>query len=426
MQRASLPSRFKNETTLGSKSRGVYERRPGPAKSTPIRKYDEESGLVYQQSECKEQRSVPWTSLAYNEEETFPEANAFGSRSLYEMSLILLLRNSSSLRPDTLENVPWPIAETIWQRAIKERLTSFELWRTFCIAYQNVPDAGPVLLFRRAVRRDKYSFEQLTSGLSMNIAGTPFLVHLKIDDNCISSRDLLRLSDINCLQVLSMKMVQPSIQGMGDRVIRAWATLASEGKAFQNLRMLELIAYSSVTSQSLRYLANLPKLVLCRFVACSNSFNLYATEKSNNGEWTEALLSDDLSALPFQLSGDHRRVWLSLLEHNLTPQYLHWEIAAIVAGCPPVRSHLAVLAYIVYYSPIANAALFDGPENAISMWYRTVQANPRERQGDTPAMVDSGKHMGGQASLGRPRSHVRSSKTRNLDDMLGSFGGKTV
>ena len=112
VERSPKRRRLIGVNSTGSRGYG-HLRRPN------ISKFDESSGLVYQQSECKEQKYGQWTKRAPTKTINPVEPKISGSRSLRETSLNLVMDHFNDLNTAALHGVPWSLGKHIWQRAVK-------------------------------------------------------------------------------------------------------------------------------------------------------------------------------------------------------------------------------------------------------------------------------------------------------------------
>lgn len=86
--------------------------------------FDEDSGLVYSETtmstKSMHKQLLPVYSEAQPRPKPRPNRHGSGSRFLFDMTMLSLLRNLDSLSASSLENVPNPVLECIW-KAIQEK-----------------------------------------------------------------------------------------------------------------------------------------------------------------------------------------------------------------------------------------------------------------------------------------------------------------
>jgi len=115
--------------------------------------------------------------------------------------------------------------------------------------------------YREAIESPKSGLTVYTTPLTS--ISYDFMAHLSIT-TAFPVSQLVKLSEIPNLGVLEIiktsEMGSLLVEDVGDRLIRTWSEIASDGRAFGVLRILRLWNFKGVTNQSLQFVSRFPLL----------------------------------------------------------------------------------------------------------------------------------------------------------------------
>jgi hypothetical protein len=157
-------------------------------------------------------------------------------------------------------------------------LISFNTWKIFSKVLRHDIPSPNLLNYSRTIHSPRSSLHIYTAPLTSK--SLDFITSLSITV-ALPIPDLLRLSDIPNLGILEIinltksisDLTEPSIFGVGDRLIRAWHLAATNNGAFPVLRILRLWNYENLTGQSLIFLNSFPALAVYDVAGCGFEFS---------------------------------------------------------------------------------------------------------------------------------------------------------
>lgn len=232
--------------------------------------FDRDSGQMFDEVV----KSVPKKDeddLVYVEEPRHvrnrPQAtsSAQGTRSLYKMAMLKVLRSLDLLYVDLLKAFPTPILEKIWKAIRRNNLDGFKMWKLFA-PFLVSTDSGQSLV-KKLVKRPRISFgHAIDQGLSLNCS---WLTELTLDSVPLTMAEYVHVSKMENLVSLAVVASLRNDVGFSDRVLRAWAADAKVGH-FGRLQYICMSGHRYVTEQVLAPLSNFQMLALvcahnCRF-----------------------------------------------------------------------------------------------------------------------------------------------------------------
>jgi hypothetical protein len=183
-----------------------------------------------------------------------------GARSLARMASIKLAYSFRGLTRDHFAEIPWALAEIIWEEVVVRRRESFHTWKVLASAYPQEM-ADPTNRYLIKVERPSLSLASYYSGL--NSRDIRWLTCLRISPKRVRAAELVALADIKNLAVLDLSDGFTCISNLqssfDERVMRSWAEMAREGHKFQHLEVL-MLGWQDVGLWIFAYLRHFPKL----------------------------------------------------------------------------------------------------------------------------------------------------------------------
>ncbi|SMQ55177.1 unnamed protein product [Zymoseptoria tritici ST99CH_3D7] len=220
--------------------------------------FDEDSGLVYSETtmstKSMHKQLLPVYSEAQPRPKPRPNRHGSGSRFLFDMTMLSLLRNLDSLSASSLENVPNPVLECTWKAIQENKLDSARTWALF----------APLILHGKSRTRSieairphpRLVFPMLSSPMC------DWLVGLTLQDISLTTDLLLSVSQLPNISFFAIlgKLDDSEDLGLSDRIVRSWADDAATHRGFSKLESIRLVHQNRVTEASLRYLNTFPQL----------------------------------------------------------------------------------------------------------------------------------------------------------------------
>jgi hypothetical protein len=235
--------------------------------------FDRESGQMYNETVA----SLPIKDeddRFYVEKPDHPRARPLkrrsttGTRSLYQMALLFILRNLHLLYSDLLKAFPLPILEQIWTAIKRRKLDGLRIWKVFA------PVLGPMV--KNINKRPPISFSRaIDQGTSIDCA---WLTNLTIDAMPLTIADYVLVSKMPNLNKIAVLAVPNKDVNFSDRVLRAWASDAKMG-SFSRLRIIFASGHAHVTPQCVAYLRSFKLLKM--FCAHNCGFDTPTLNKHN-------------------------------------------------------------------------------------------------------------------------------------------------
>jgi hypothetical protein len=183
-----------------------------------------------------------------------------GARSLARMASIKLAYNFRSLTADHFDEIPWALAEVVWEEVVVRRRESFHTWKVLASAYPQEM-ANPINRYLVRVERPSLPLTSYYSGLNSN--DVRWLTCLRISPKRVRAAELVALADIKNLAVLDLSDGFTCISNLqssfDERVMRSWAEMAREGHKMQHLEVL-MLGWQDVGLWIFAYLRHFPKL----------------------------------------------------------------------------------------------------------------------------------------------------------------------
>lgn len=235
--------------------------------------YDESSGQVFAESSIRisRQHGSDWIGeyKAPTLLKKITPRNAHGPRSLSEIANAQVARNMRSITPDHLRDMPWAVAENLWEEIVSIHAESFHAWRTIA---SSQGDNFNTLRYRYyiEIRRPPLPFADYFKGLSS--PSLDWLTCLRISPKYADKADLVKIAGISNLAILDLSdnlaTVELSPSNFDERIFRTWAELAFQGGAFKHLRALLFGWQPAISTWIFKYLDSFPALRLLIVTAC--------------------------------------------------------------------------------------------------------------------------------------------------------------
>jgi hypothetical protein len=235
--------------------------------------YDDASGQVFAESSIRisRQHGSDWIGEYKTPsllKKTTPR-NAYAARSLQEIANAQVARNMRSLTPDHLRDMPWAVAEKLWDEIVSIHGESFHAWRTLASSHG---DNFNTLRYRYyiEIRRPPLPFADYFKGLTS--PSLDWLTCLRIAPKYADKADLVKIAGISNLAILdlsdSLDTVELSPSNFDERIFRTWAELALHEGAFKHLRALLFGWQPAISTWMFKYLNSFPALRLLVVTAC--------------------------------------------------------------------------------------------------------------------------------------------------------------
>lgn len=235
--------------------------------------YDEASGQVFAESSVRisKQHGSDWIG-EYKTPSLLKKAaylNPNGARSLQDIAKTQVARNIRSLTPDHFRDMPWAVAEKLWDEIVSIRGESFHAWRTVASCYG---DNFNMLKYRYYIemRRPPLPFADYFRGLTS--PSLDWLTCLRISPKHVDKADLVKIAGISNLAILDLSdnlaTVDLSPSRFDERIFKTWAELALQNGAFKSLRALLFGWQPAISTWIFSYLNSFPALRLLVVTAC--------------------------------------------------------------------------------------------------------------------------------------------------------------
>lgn len=239
--------------------------------------FDRDSGLTYQETflSCREKDEddlVYVNKRGHGRGRPKSECSIKGTRTLYSMAMLSILRNLDDLYPNLLKGYPEPILERIWKAISLKGLGGLRMWKLFASS------GAARSLVRTVVKRPRgYYDNAIMQSCNIDCA---WLTNLTLDAISLTMPQYVQLSSLPNLNSLAILSGPRKDTGFSDRVLRAWASDAQNG-SFNKLRHILVSGHQCVTEHALKYLS-FPMLDLF----CAHNCQLNMSSRPNKeGAW---------------------------------------------------------------------------------------------------------------------------------------------
>lgn len=252
--------------------------------------FDPESGQLYEETvaslPAKDEDDLVYINIpGHVRARPQKRVSSKGTRRLYTMAMLTILRNLDLLYFDLLKAFPVPILEQIWKAIDRKGLAGLRVWKLFA------PLLGPAgtrqLMTRSVVKRPRSFAHAINQGISVDSA---WLTVLTLDAMPLSMAEYVQVSSIPNLCSLAVLAGPRRDADFSDRVLRAWASDARMG-SFKRLRQILISGCRYVTEQSLSYMSSFEALQLfcvhdCRFYT-GGFGHIHAKDNASKPEWQD-------------------------------------------------------------------------------------------------------------------------------------------
>lgn len=217
------------------------------------------------------------------------ETNEVGAPSLKHSAMKQVLSDQRNLTPQLFVNIPWPIANYLWDCLGRSRKRTFYMWKLFATAYpvefrqisqyRSMKIEGPRLAMRdylELVKSDSMKW-QVVLTLATSFARVPELVEIS------SIRNLVALEVATPPHVgAPTSHTETPVTALNDRIIRSWRELVQTSGAFAHLRALKL-CYQDLSGVVLRHLCAFPSLRIIVAYGCPGIHSMFTNGSERDG-----------------------------------------------------------------------------------------------------------------------------------------------
>ncbi|KAJ5736920.1 uncharacterized protein N7483_002045 [Penicillium malachiteum] len=250
-----------------------------------------------------------------------------GTRSLMDTAIRIATKDQSLLTPDLFKNIPWHIAEEIWNHLAQFNKQTLFMWRVMAINYEEFRKETPSYIFTAdnialpiAQYYDLLDTKQCQwramLSVSSDLTGNPELVALARMTNLValeinqhmSPRPIGRPSRPSQMQ----RAENAPRDGISDSVVLSWLEIVESQNTLQHLRVLRLNSQKLVNWRTFHHLSRLPELQIIILYDCDLITRSLQQDKGGpvyHGDWYCMTLTKAMS-----LNRDACKVWSPLLE----------------------------------------------------------------------------------------------------------------
>ncbi|KAL4881426.1 hypothetical protein BJY04DRAFT_218243 [Aspergillus karnatakaensis] len=195
------------------------------------------------------------------------EGSPVGASPLMHIAMRKLLSDQRNLAPALFTEVPWSIAEYLWDALGRCKRQTLHMWKLLAAVYptefsgvenyRSMKIEGPKLSMREylgLVKSDSLSWRVVLT-LAASYARVPELVGVS------EIRNLFALDIATPAKPGSVpEDTDLQVTALTDRIVRAWSELAQTAGAFSHLRVLILRHQTELSRVALHYLRAFPNL----------------------------------------------------------------------------------------------------------------------------------------------------------------------
>ncbi|KAF7597491.1 hypothetical protein BBP40_003738 [Aspergillus hancockii] len=199
------------------------------------------------------------------------------------------LSDQRNLTPQVFDNVPWPIANYLWDCLGRSRKRTFYAWKLFATVYpvefrqisqyHSMKIEGPRLpmqAYLELAKSDSLKW-QVVLTLASSFARVPELVEIS------SIRNLVALEVTTSPQAETPSDdTDTPVTALNDRIIRSWGEMVQASAAFAHLRVLKL-CHQNLSGVVLRYLHTFPSLQVIVAYDCPGIHSMFTNSSAMHG-----------------------------------------------------------------------------------------------------------------------------------------------
>ena len=237
--------------------------------------YDPLSGQIFTESSARvaKHRNSDW--IGEYKTPSLVRRGAYhhdhGARPLLDVAKAHLARNMRSITPDHLRNVPWVVAEKLWEEIVAIRGESFHAWRVMASSYGDNFNTSKHRYYIE-MRRPPLPFMDYFKGITS--PSLDWLTCLRISPKYVDKADLVKVANMKNLAVLDLSdnlaTVDLSPSQFDERIMKTWSEISLQDGAFKQLRALLFGWQPSISTWIFKYLNSFPALRLLVLTACPN------------------------------------------------------------------------------------------------------------------------------------------------------------
>ncbi|KAJ6021020.1 hypothetical protein N7540_006524 [Penicillium herquei] len=249
-----------------------------------------------------------------------------GTRSLMDTAIRVATKDQSLLKPELFKNIPWHIAEEIWETLEAFNKQTLFMWKVMAINYPNFREESPSYVFTAdtiALPIAQY-FDLLNTkecqwramlSVSSDLTGNPELVALAQITNLVALEIIQHMNPrpIGRPRPSQMQRAENAPRdGISDSVVLSWLELVESQNALQHLRVLRLNNQKLVNWGTFNHLSRLPELQIIILYDCERITRSLERDHGGpvyHGDWYCMTLTKAMT-----LNRDACKMWSPLLE----------------------------------------------------------------------------------------------------------------
>ncbi|KAJ5611736.1 hypothetical protein N7528_008841 [Penicillium herquei] len=246
-----------------------------------------------------------------------------GARSLKDTAIRLAVKDQSLLTPDLFKNIPWSIAEEIWNHLESSDKQTLFMWKVMAANYEEFRKQTPSYIFTAnniALPITQY-FDLLDTkecnwramlSVSSDLADNPELVALAQMTNLVALEINQHMNPRPIRQAQVQSAEHAPRDGISDSVVLSWLETAESQNTLQHLRVLRLSSQKLVNWRTFTHLSRLPELQIIVLHDCEIITKSLARDKGGpvyHGDWYCMTLKKAMT-----LNQEACKMWAPLLE----------------------------------------------------------------------------------------------------------------
>ncbi|KAL8757231.1 MAG: hypothetical protein Q9199_002378 [Rusavskia elegans] len=246
--------------------------------------FDSETGQVYMESTCRAGSMAPdWTWKTRRSLESsikrLDHAGP-GSASLRDISIRTVLANTFNLTPDMMETLPLHLTRQLWLETKSSQLDSLRTWKIFASLFAKQRSDR---LENKTLVLSESSMGLIECIRHIDSPSFHFITFLSLSDFSCSRSDLIHLSRLTNLGMLTIIARDSSWVSLEDSIVRAWGRAASESGAFSRFRILVCRFQTYFTGRVFTYFQDFPALDMVLLDQCRVFKGL--TDQATKHKW---------------------------------------------------------------------------------------------------------------------------------------------
>lgn len=230
----------------------------------------DESGQVFTEISCPGGPMTldwVWKTQGSSRGATRVRSSGPGCSSLVNMAIRSALTYSFNITAESLEGLPWEVANLLWERLISSQLVSVKVWKAFVVAYPN-EDVDSLKRKHHVIENPNMKLGDYVSPLIS--PSFHWVTFLSLSNITCSRTDLVQISQLTNLGVLTIgRNVTTTDIGLDDSIIRGWGRIVTSSDAFSLLRVLNCRSQKNITAGVFAHLNQFPALSVFSVEDCN-------------------------------------------------------------------------------------------------------------------------------------------------------------